>query len=397
MNIDFDKVKIIKKLGAGMLGTTYLVTYNNKKYALKIQHILEHELNENFKNELWRELDLYKYINKLKAEEKLFFTQLHDYKIYNNCKHKQERPIKLDFNDTKNEWIQKFKKLDESPWCSKYLLDYKGTINLYTFLVKHTLTPKIIYSLMIQICNITNILYKGGYSHNDLHPANIMINKTKIKYFLFNDKKIPTFGYLLTAIDYGKVLHKKFEQKDRNYIFLNYKDFYFYKETLESILYIINNQSKIIFDCKQQNKNILYNINYTVFFNILKNYPDFYLMIKNKYITQYDNCEKIFDCIMNKINTGKSVHEIIMDEIKKNNKCFKFENVFFAKFILFKIGMEFALFFPKKISEYCGWCSSYDMLLPKEDVQQILLPSNYNDLVNVLIDNLNKIIKKKKK
>jgi hypothetical protein len=33
--VDFDKVKIKKKLGAGMLGTTYLAEYKNKEYALK--------------------------------------------------------------------------------------------------------------------------------------------------------------------------------------------------------------------------------------------------------------------------------------------------------------------------------------------------------------------------
>lgn len=38
--IYFNKVKTIKKLGSGMFGTTYLVKYQNKKYALKIQKIL---------------------------------------------------------------------------------------------------------------------------------------------------------------------------------------------------------------------------------------------------------------------------------------------------------------------------------------------------------------------
>ena len=391
MKIDFDKVKIIKKLGFGIIGTTYLITYNNKKYALKIQNILEEEKNKNFNNELWRELDLYKYINKLKSEEKLFFNELHDYKIFNNCNHKQkERPFPVDFNDIHNEFAQRLKKLDSSTWCLKYLLDYKGDMTLDTFLLKHTLNPKLIYSLMIQICNITYILDKGGYSHNDLHENNIMVNKTNKKYFIFMNKKIPYEGYQLSVIDYGEVLHKKFKikYKGNGNIFLNHKKFYLYKETLQSIFIIINNQCKLIFDYKQKHKRLpKIDIN-DVYTKILKNHPDFYIMIKDKYITQIPYCKEIFDCIMNKINTGKSIGEIINDEIKNNNNIFTYENIKFAKFILFKIENEFALFFPEKISKYRGLSSSYDMLLPKEDVQQILLQSNYKDLVNVLIDKI---------
>ena len=39
--INFDNVKIIKKIGAGMFGTAYLVEYEDNKYALKIQKIFE--------------------------------------------------------------------------------------------------------------------------------------------------------------------------------------------------------------------------------------------------------------------------------------------------------------------------------------------------------------------
>ena len=38
MDIDFSKIKKLKQLGAGVFGTTYLVVYDNKKYALKIQN-----------------------------------------------------------------------------------------------------------------------------------------------------------------------------------------------------------------------------------------------------------------------------------------------------------------------------------------------------------------------
>ena len=52
--IHLDKVKIIKKIGYGMFGTTYLANNNGKQYAVKIQHILEKDKKKDYKNEIWR-------------------------------------------------------------------------------------------------------------------------------------------------------------------------------------------------------------------------------------------------------------------------------------------------------------------------------------------------------
>ena len=52
-----DKYKIIKELGNGMVGTTWLVTLNKKKYALKIEKISEENLEFNTKYPEWREID----------------------------------------------------------------------------------------------------------------------------------------------------------------------------------------------------------------------------------------------------------------------------------------------------------------------------------------------------
>ncbi len=40
MKIDFNKLKKIKELGAGVFGTAYLVELDGKKYVLKTQKIL---------------------------------------------------------------------------------------------------------------------------------------------------------------------------------------------------------------------------------------------------------------------------------------------------------------------------------------------------------------------
>lgn len=112
--INFNNIKIIKKINAGMLGTTYLCEYKKKYYALKIQHILEKDQIEDYNNEMWREIDLYKFIDKMPNKDKIFFTKLYGYKIYNNCTHKQIRPYKIDLNDTKSKFAQRLKQLDES-------------------------------------------------------------------------------------------------------------------------------------------------------------------------------------------------------------------------------------------------------------------------------------------
>ena len=100
-SINFNNITIIKTLGAGMLGTTYLAKYNDNNYALKIQNILPSDKNKSYKKSLWCELDLYDYINNLKPLQQKFFTKLYDYEIIDDCDHKQIRPYKIDLNDKK--------------------------------------------------------------------------------------------------------------------------------------------------------------------------------------------------------------------------------------------------------------------------------------------------------
>ena len=61
MKVNFDNIKIIKSLGTGVSGTTYIVSYKNKKYTLKIQHIFESEV-KNKKSGLWNEINFSKYV-----------------------------------------------------------------------------------------------------------------------------------------------------------------------------------------------------------------------------------------------------------------------------------------------------------------------------------------------
>ena len=145
--MSFDNLKIIRKLGSGMLGTTYLVKKNNTKYALKVQHIMPNDRKKSFQKELWRELDLYEYINTLNKNDSKFFTKLYAYEIYKNCKHKQKRPFKLG-NDS---WAKGVKQLDKSDWCVKYLMDYQGKQTFGKYMSTHSIKPKEMRSFLLQL------------------------------------------------------------------------------------------------------------------------------------------------------------------------------------------------------------------------------------------------------
>jgi serine/threonine protein kinase len=250
--INFNNITIIKLLGSGMFGTTYLVKYNNNNYALKIQNILKSDKNKSYKKSLWRELDLYDYINKLKLQQQNFFTKLYSYEIINDCDHKQIRPYKIDFNNKKDKFATKLSKLDKSNYCVKLLTEYKGNITLQQYLYKNKLTVFQTYSIILQISNIMLILYEGGYSHNDLHTENIMLNFTEEKTFTFLNKRIPFYGLHISVIDYGEVLHKKFKINYKyQKIFLENRKEFFFEELYTIIMVVIMNLDKYINDCKK--------------------------------------------------------------------------------------------------------------------------------------------------
>ena len=317
-----NNIKIIKELGAGMFGTTYLVNYKEKQYAQKIQHILPKDKKQDFNNEMWRELDLYNYISKLPKNEQLFFVKLHGYQIYNNCKHTQKRPFKVHFSDKNNEFAKIIQKLDNSNWCVSFLLDYKGTTTLGKFLCNYTnIAPKLIYSICLQICNIIYILYKGGYSHNDLHANNIMINKTEKKHFNFMNKKIPYEGFQLSAIDYGEVLHNKFgiKYKGESKDFLLDKESWLFRETFYAVMMIIDGFNKQMCDCDKLNKLQPWERKINVFDiatkKMFKNHKDFFFIVRDKYVKQFPIGEKLLDYVINNINNKKTIYDII----KKTN------------------------------------------------------------------------------
>ena len=367
--IDFDAVKTTKILGIGMFGTTYLAQLGNKKYALKIQHILPKDRIKDFKNELWRELDLYEYINGMKKDDQSFFTRLHGFEIFNNCKHIQMRPFKVDFNDPKNKFAKKIKELDESDWCVKYLLDLQGNMQLGKFLLKSRIPLKLLYSICLQICKITDLLYEGGYSHNDLHPGNIMINKTDKKYFTLKGKRIPFEGYQISTIDYGMVQHEKYDIKDRFGQKFRSDESSLFTETFYAVINTISGLTKHIEECDNRNKIIPWERKEdtaTILIQKLqKNYSEFFGETLDRYIKLFPLSAKPVAKAIKSLQSIESVSKIL-----KGKEYEHFWNV------MDRVILEFDAIYPAEYARYYKWCTTVKILVPIDAMKGI--ESNYN-------------------
>ena len=211
-----DKYMIIEEIGKGVYGTTYEVEYNNKRFALKKQKILEKDMKKSLQSSVWRELEFYKWIDKLDKIDKVFFMRLYDNFFEDNCKLNQVRNI----NST-----SELRQRDKSKHCINLVLDLKdGTLN------KINLNLEQRRSLLIQILYIIYLLRKDNWMHRDIHPGNIGYIKvdkdTQIEIKINNNKyKINTYGYIFSLIDYGSCINKKHikkssEKKEFNKCFL---------------------------------------------------------------------------------------------------------------------------------------------------------------------------------
>ena len=215
--MDINKFNLIKKLGSGMVGTTYLSEYNNKKYALKIEKISEKNLEPNLSTRDWRDIEFSEnFANKYPDQ----FIYLYKYDIIKDCKHVQEYPNNKIPEYLPKDVIKSLQDKQKSNYCIRkvYSLIDDNFSNIYK-----TLTKDQFYSFIGQVSYIYLLLQKKGYTHNDFHGENIgalYVDKNK-KLDILN-YKFPTFGIQFKSLDFGMVLHDKYKMNKEEKIMHKY-------------------------------------------------------------------------------------------------------------------------------------------------------------------------------
>jgi hypothetical protein len=198
MEIPIDKVKIVKELGNGIMGTVYLVSYKGDQYALKIEHILEEDI-EDKTSPTWNEINFAKDLANKHPEQ---FMVLYNYDFIDKCELKQEYKIDLSFfPDPKQKYLRK---LAASPYCVRKIYSLvDSTLDKVKF---NSLEER--YSMLIQLLYIIYLMERKKYVHSDFHSGNVGVVYTNKKYVDILGYKIPTYGKIYKSIDYGGVLNE---------------------------------------------------------------------------------------------------------------------------------------------------------------------------------------------
>ncbi len=267
-----NKYKIISELGSGVWGTTYLVQnakYN--KYAMKIEHIFEDNIKKSYKSLIWREKEFAQFMYK---KHPLHFMKLIDDFIINDCK------LEKDLTKIQKRFQSFYKKIYSSPYCSIKIWSLID-LTLKEFVDKK-FDNEIYYDIFIQIIYVMTLINKYGYIHGDFKMDNIGLNKTKDKYIIINNKKIPTNGYYVVLIDYGNIMHKKYISRNK-----------FEKNAIET-------------------KNDIYFMFDRIEYNLIYNFYDFE--------AKYNNQINTYNPIKINITHKKILKEYLPNEVTKNNE-----------------------------------------------------------------------------
>jgi serine/threonine protein kinase len=367
-----DDVKIGRVLGTGAYGKVYLCTYKGKKYAMKIQN-LTGMMNEETKYtiDVWAEIELYKYINKMSPSDQVFFNRMYEYKVYNEM-------VKIGTNigDSKRKWEKNIKNINNTGWRIKYLLEYKGTMTFSNFLYKYKSSFKAsqIYSLCLQVLYIFSILKKGGYVHYDMHLENIMVNKTDKEYFIFNRKKVNYYGIQLSAIDYGKSINKKYKAIVTDKHMFTERKLVFHLQ--------------IIFD------GILSN-----YYDILRFYEennidrepgDYEIGIKKIFINHLEFCKPIISEYLHTYPEAKETVKTIYSLYKTNipMRATLANDTFYYDFLINKIERKFSYMYPAVFKKYFKLYRVIKTSIPKAECLEIY---SFTDLKSIIKYFLNKV------
>ena len=145
-------MEIIKELGNGMFGTVYKIKKDNKYYAMKIEHVLENDIEKDLKSPQWREIDFATKMNSKYSDQ---FIKLYNYEFIKDCDHKQKYSV--DLKEFAKYHRDKLNKIAKSKYCIKKIYELvDGNVRD----IINTLDEKQRYSMLAQLAGIVNILQK---------------------------------------------------------------------------------------------------------------------------------------------------------------------------------------------------------------------------------------------
>lgn len=355
--------KIIKLLSEGFFGVVYLIKKNTKKYVLKRQKILKRDIKVNLKQNIWREIEFSKFINKLPKRDQKYFMIMDNYNI-SECKMKK-------FNNNLND--PTFKNLNNSKYCIDIIYEYKS--NIYNnIVIKNKISLKEKYSSIIQILNALIILKKKGYTHNDLHLLNIAYDKRTSIIKIRN--KIIKSKYQYSLLDYGLVHHKKYP-KNNSDKYRGDEQFQLFINELSriNILGNIYKKNKWKFNKKLFNPN--YRYNWLV--SLYKNH-DLWNKIKNSLLQKYPNFIKFYKLYDKDLKDLKS-------ELTKELDKMKIKDLHLFINIMFHINILFLSYSPVEYYKAYGFTKTdKNNFLPGKDLEFMLFNSfDYNRLIKYFI------------
>ena len=201
-------VKVSYVLGKGDNYVVFLAHVNGTKCAVSVEEGSQ-TYNDHF--------HLYARINKMPEDDSVFLAKADCYVAVNR---EYILSLLIPVNGLNVE-----KELPNSRSGKHYgliLTEYKGKTTLAHFMERKSRVPRrLIYSFALQIAKIILLLADKGYSHNNLNPHNIVINKTDSKFFTLNGTSINYHSYQLSAINYQMLLYKDHKKDPLPLSFVN--------------------------------------------------------------------------------------------------------------------------------------------------------------------------------
>jgi serine/threonine protein kinase len=215
-----DDIKIVKKIAQGMMGTVFSAQCAGAKLIVKVSKILPQFLEP--KNEVWRELEFYTNFARKHKKELLLYSI--DHKVIKDCnsfkiagktyKHPAPDDV-IEGMPAKNKKIHM--QLKQSDLCLINIMprldgkELKHHIERIKFGAHGGVAKAGICGWFLDILKQLKVLHSNGYSHNDIHPGNVMVLDGGRKSTASGKKS--TAPGRATLIDYGLVDCKKWSKK----------------------------------------------------------------------------------------------------------------------------------------------------------------------------------------